>query len=116
MRKYLTKWDYLHDDQRAGLELTQFNHPCSGCGVMLATEADFAKHFIIKDSLYLNLGECPNQILNGDANTRESAGYGGYYGLRCLTCDETFKTLEVADSHRHTNLPSWYHYVITIVD
>lgn len=33
---------------------------CSGCGTMLETESDFAKHFIITDEAYLNLGECPN--------------------------------------------------------
>ena len=33
---------------------------CGGCGTVLETEADFAKHFIVTDERFLNLGECPN--------------------------------------------------------
>jgi hypothetical protein len=41
------------------LERTTFGRPCSGCGEVLATEADFAKHFVTPDPRFLNLGECP---------------------------------------------------------
>lgn len=34
---------------------------CSGCGEVLATEADFAKHFPVPDERYRNLGYCPNK-------------------------------------------------------
>jgi hypothetical protein len=54
-----TKWDLIDDSERPWLEKTPFNHPCSGCGEMLATEADFAKHFFVPDPIYKNLGWCP---------------------------------------------------------
>jgi hypothetical protein len=34
---------------------------CSRCGTEFETEADFAKHYLIPDERYLNLGECPNK-------------------------------------------------------
>lgn len=38
--------------------------PCGGCGEILETESDFAKHFVIGASAQLqdtlNLGECPH--------------------------------------------------------
>ena len=43
-----------------GLEATFCGLRCSGCDTLLKTEADFARHFEIPDSRYLNLGECPN--------------------------------------------------------
>jgi hypothetical protein len=42
------------------LTKTRFNGHCTGCGTYLATEADFAKHFVIPDEYHLNIGECPN--------------------------------------------------------
>lgn len=45
-----------------GLERTQCGLNCGGCGTYLATEADFAKHFEIPDTRYLNLGNCPNNF------------------------------------------------------
>ncbi|MFI0553451.1 hypothetical protein [Streptomyces scabiei] len=54
-----TKWDLINDAERASLEKIPFGHPCTGCGEMLATEADFAKHFYVPDPIYKNLGECP---------------------------------------------------------
>jgi hypothetical protein len=59
MSQYLTKWDYLNEDKRKGLEETPCNLKCAGCEINLQTEADFAKHFVVLDSRYLNLGECP---------------------------------------------------------
>ncbi|MFF8629710.1 hypothetical protein [Streptomyces werraensis] len=55
----VTKWDLINDDERAYLERTPFKHTCSGCGEMLSTEADFAKHFFVPDSKYPNSGWCP---------------------------------------------------------
>lgn len=46
----------------AWMERTPLNVPCAGCAVNLATEADFAKHFVLSDTRYLNLGECPSKI------------------------------------------------------
>jgi hypothetical protein len=46
----------------ASLERTPCNLNCSGCGVLLETEADFAQHFVLSDTRYLNLGECPTRI------------------------------------------------------
>jgi hypothetical protein len=65
-----TKWDVLEERLRtlrkleremAGMERTEFGRPCAGCGEVLATEADFARHFLIPDERYLNLGRCPNE-------------------------------------------------------
>jgi hypothetical protein len=41
------------------MERTPLKVPCSGCGLLLATEADFARHFILYDRTYRNLGYCP---------------------------------------------------------
>ena len=48
-------------DYIEGLTLTPCGLTCAGCGKMLATEADFASHFIIPDENYLNLGRCPER-------------------------------------------------------
>lgn len=68
-----TKWEILEarrdeylaqaeDVQRMldGLEKTNCGLTCGGCGEYLRTEKDFAQHFIIPDTRYLNLGNCPN--------------------------------------------------------
>lgn len=68
-----TKWEILTarrmelrralsdmDRTLSGLENTTCGLTCSGCGTVLATEADFAQHFIVTDERYLNLGDCPN--------------------------------------------------------
>lgn len=59
----VTRWDFLTDAERAGLAATPFTANgtgvCSKCGTALATEADFAQHFVVPDVRYLNLGQCP---------------------------------------------------------
>lgn len=59
----LTKWDFISDSERETLSGIRFGAKCSGCGVHLETEADFARHFIVNDSRYLNLGECPKVLI-----------------------------------------------------
>lgn len=54
-----TKWDLIDELERASLEKTPFGHPCTGCGEVLATEGDFARHFFVPDPRYKNLGWCP---------------------------------------------------------
>jgi hypothetical protein len=54
-----TKWMLLSDNERISLEECELDTICSQCGEKLATEADFAKHFIIPDLRYFNLGYCP---------------------------------------------------------
>jgi hypothetical protein len=57
-----TKWDYLSAAERTALDATPLNLPCSGCGENLATEGDFARHFVLLyGRQYLNLGYCPNK-------------------------------------------------------
>lgn len=34
---------------------------CSGCQAEIGTEEKFARHFVISDERYLNLGHCPNR-------------------------------------------------------
>jgi hypothetical protein len=73
-----TKWDILQeraDKLRSDLAAIEANMAwmtevpftangagkCSACGEELKTEADFAKHFLVPDERFLNLGECPNK-------------------------------------------------------
>jgi len=62
----LTKFDTLTSSDRYALTRTPLGHtwdddptPCNACGIPLATEADFARHFVVADPRYLNLGDCP---------------------------------------------------------
>ena len=73
-----TKWEILTErveglEERLALEKHRLealeNTPCNitcACGHFMATEADFAKHFVIPDQRYLNLGNCP--ILDKENN------------------------------------------------
>ena len=62
-----TKWEILQEcrenahkalDEMCGLEQTPCELNCSSCGKYLATQADFADHFLIPDERYWNLGNC----------------------------------------------------------
>jgi hypothetical protein len=59
------KWDFLTEWEMEELADTPFLNSerepgsCSCCGTPLPTEADFAKHFVLNDLRFLNLGECP---------------------------------------------------------
>lgn len=72
-----TKWDVLIEQRDAAItELMKAQHAlddltnvscglnCSACGELLVTEADFARHFVVKEYDIklglLNLGYCPN--------------------------------------------------------
>jgi hypothetical protein len=57
----LTKWDRISEAERTLLNLTTCGAVCSGCETPLATEGDFARHFIVPDSRYLNVGYCPEK-------------------------------------------------------
>lgn len=58
--RVLTKADLISQDRLDGLDKQAFGGTCSGCGTRLETEGDFARHFLIRDATYLNLGECPH--------------------------------------------------------
>lgn len=73
-----TKWTWLQKrlagaqaevdalaGQLQGLENTPYDGQCMTCGHYMETEADFAKHYIVRDPRYLNLGECPTKFVNG---------------------------------------------------
>lgn len=66
-----TKWDILEDRARIleiqaaqirnelkGMDRTKCGLSCA-CGELLETEGDFARHFLIPDPRFLNLGDCP---------------------------------------------------------
>lgn len=76
-----TKWEILQsrlaeakekfadlEREIKGLETTPCDLRCGGvfypdyggCGEYFETEADFAKHFVIPDTRFLNLGWCPH--------------------------------------------------------
>jgi hypothetical protein len=68
-----TKWEILEQraedfEKRAqtirnyleGLTKTPTgNIKCAGCELVIGTEEEFAKHFVIPNGHYLNLGDCP---------------------------------------------------------
>ena len=54
-----TKADLISAEQLDALDRTPFGGSCASCGEILVTEGDFARHFLIPDERYLNLGECP---------------------------------------------------------
>lgn len=76
-----TKWDILEDranraheeylklmGELEGLEKTQFRtgeQRCRSCGAKLRTEADFAKHYLVPEERYSNIGFCPNRYNDG---------------------------------------------------
>jgi hypothetical protein len=63
----VTKWDLVGDRGRADMERTPTRPPgepvltCPACHAPLPTEADFARHFVIPDLRYWNLGNCPHE-------------------------------------------------------
>jgi hypothetical protein len=73
-----TKWQILEarrdglrasadaiEDELAWMARTPFTAngtgECSTCRTPLPTEGDFARHFLVDDERYLNLGSCPNR-------------------------------------------------------
>ena len=71
-----SKYDVLTDRYNALHEMlreiyaelnntTTFGQNCAGCGVLIETEVDFMKHFLIDNAQgWLNLGYCPNNPRN----------------------------------------------------
>lgn len=70
-----TKWTWLQKrlagaqaevdalaGQIQGLAAQPFDGECLTCGFYMATEADFARHYIVPDPRYLNMGECPTKF------------------------------------------------------
>ncbi len=55
----LTKADLITTNQLTLLDRTDCGLRCSACDLLLETEGDFARHFVIPDARYLNLGQCP---------------------------------------------------------
>lgn len=56
-----TKWDFLSDYEREEYAKITLNKPCPACGELLGTEEDFAKHYVVPDVQYYNLGYCPKK-------------------------------------------------------
>lgn len=52
-------------NQIEGLDNTPCGLDCSGCGTLLVTEGDFARHFAVSKfdefNNHLNLGSCPHR-------------------------------------------------------
>jgi hypothetical protein len=59
MTESLTKADLISDTELAALDRTPFGGACSYCHEILATEGDFARHFVVPDRQRPNLGWCP---------------------------------------------------------
>lgn len=60
-----TKWDLISTEQREALDAMSFGGDCSFCGEPLPTEGAFARHFVVTDYRYPNLGECPAKLAAG---------------------------------------------------
>ena len=62
-----TKADLISAEELAALDRTPITRvhgepiKCPRCRVELATEGDSARHFLIPDERYLNLGNCPSK-------------------------------------------------------
>lgn len=58
--RLLTKWDLSGEEDRKWMERTNLHHPvtCHTCDHPIVTEADFAKHYVVGDLRYTNLGSC----------------------------------------------------------
>ena len=56
-----TKWDCVDDATRTRLNAERCDIRCAGCNELLTTEGDFARHFLVPDVRYMNLGYCPNK-------------------------------------------------------
>jgi hypothetical protein len=60
----LQKWDLITPQERRALDATAFSDGTKGCSVChtpLPTEGDFARHYLVPDRRYKNLGECPTK-------------------------------------------------------
>jgi hypothetical protein len=104
-----TKWDVLTARQAEaqaladslardlnGMEHTPFGKPCVACLTILETEADFARHFILSDTRYLNLGNCPMKGIWREATNEETADWlAGYSFYDIREWRETDHGLEV---------------------
>jgi hypothetical protein len=79
-----TKWDILKEKEArlikeledlqkdfAWMERVKTDIVCSGCGKPLETEAGFAKHFVIPDERFLNLGNCPVKDYKGQCQCQD---------------------------------------------
>lgn len=57
---FVTKADLITPESLADLDnVTIDETECVGCGIALKSEGDFARHFIVDDVRYVNLGHCP---------------------------------------------------------
>ena len=59
-----TKWDLITAAERRALDATPFSDGTKGCSVChtpLPTEGDVARHYLVPDLRYKNLGECPTK-------------------------------------------------------
>lgn len=69
-----TKAEIIPTEQLDALDRQVFGGACAGCGAILATEGDFARHFLIPDERYLNLGLCPKRAAGVATVEQELAG------------------------------------------
>lgn len=107
-----TKWDVLNarltearetvtrlQNDLVGMQKTPFAEGrgrCVCCQEILYTEADFAKHFILSDTRYLNLGNCPMKGIWREATNEEAADWlAGYTFYDIREWRETDHGLEV---------------------
>lgn len=65
----VTKWDIIGDRERGELDRTPFQMSqgdeqvpgrCGTCGADTSTEGMFARHYVLDDIRFKNLGHCPN--------------------------------------------------------
>lgn len=66
----VTKWDLITDRERDSLDRTPFNGNCGSCGEHLLTEGQFARHYVVPDLQYPNLGTCWKKAAPESAGSR----------------------------------------------
>lgn len=60
----ITKWDLVNERTRHYLDNTLLGTPvaCNTCGWEMKTEGEFARHYVVTDIDYTNLGTCWTKV------------------------------------------------------
>jgi hypothetical protein len=108
-----TKWEILSarvekarkeledlESYMRGMENTPDNTKCSFCAEQFRTNADFAKHFVIPNETYLNLGECPHMMRCGNCNKRmDKRELADFCSQQCWDSYHGWDDVEKGDAH-----------------
>lgn len=94
------------------LEKTVFHDglkQCSTCGAPIPTEAAFAKHYLVDDERYLNLGNCPTRYNNGVLMPPLHNGWGKDLWFEAHEVNRKYEEVVPLTRHNCTNCGAAYH-------